>query len=109
MTRSGPLRRWDPFRPLDMLATLWSSAAVAPLSTGAAAAYRTLFMTLRRLDMGRPLTLSPHGADHAPLGPPGWPAGLEGSPRWLKPRAVGLRRKRWALLRRTPAYPVRLP
>src|SRR6202171_4333555 len=57
MTRSGPLRRWDPFRPLDMLATLWSSAAVAPLSTGAAAAYRTLFMTLRRLVMGRRLAV----------------------------------------------------
>lgn len=55
MTR--PLRRWDPFRPLDMLASLWSTAAVAPVSTGAAAAYRTLFMTLRRLVVGRELTV----------------------------------------------------
>ncbi|HKV21231.1 MAG TPA: LmeA family phospholipid-binding protein [Mycobacterium sp.] len=57
MTRSRPLRRWDPFRPLDMLASLWSTAAVAPMSTGAAAAYRTLFMTLRKLVVGRELTV----------------------------------------------------
>ncbi len=55
MTR--PLRRWDPFRPLDLLASLWSTAAVAPVSTGAAAAYRTLFMTLRRLVVGRELSV----------------------------------------------------
>ncbi|RDH76507.1 DUF2993 domain-containing protein [Mycolicibacterium moriokaense] len=40
-----------------MLASLWSTAAVAPVSTGAAAAYRTLFMTLRRLVVGRELTV----------------------------------------------------
>jgi hypothetical protein len=57
MTRSRPLRRWDPFRPLDMLASLWSTAAVAPMSTGAAAAYRTLFVTLRKLVVGRELTV----------------------------------------------------
>jgi hypothetical protein len=39
MTR--PLRRFDPFRPLDMLTSLWSTAAVAPVSTGAAAASGT--------------------------------------------------------------------
>jgi hypothetical protein len=50
-----PLRRWDPFRPLDMLASLWSTAAVAPVNSGAAAAYRTLFLTLRRLVVGRTL------------------------------------------------------
>jgi hypothetical protein len=55
MTR--PLRRFDPFRPLDMLTSLWSSAAVAPVSSGAAAAYRTLFMTVRRLVVGRRLTI----------------------------------------------------
>jgi hypothetical protein len=55
MTRQ--LRRFDPFRPIDMLASLWSSAAVAPVSTGAAAAYRTLFMTLRRLVVNRRLTV----------------------------------------------------
>jgi hypothetical protein len=55
MTR--PLRRFDPFRPLDMLTSLWSSAAVAPVSSGAAAAYRTLFMTVRRLVVGRRLAV----------------------------------------------------
>jgi len=49
--------RFDPFRPLDMLASLWSTAAVAPVNTGAAAAYRTLFVTLRRLVVGRELTV----------------------------------------------------
>ena len=51
MTR--PVRRWDPFRPMDLLAALWSTAAVAPVNTGAAAAYRTLFLTARRLVVGR--------------------------------------------------------
>ena len=55
MTR--PLRRFDPFRPIDMLTSLWSTAAVAPVSTGAAAAYRTLFMTVRRLVVGRRLAV----------------------------------------------------
>ncbi|BBY52970.1 hypothetical protein H7J07_06620 [Mycobacterium koreense] len=58
MTRSGPLGRWDPFRPLDMLASLFSTAAaIPPVSTGAAVAYRTLFMTLRRLLVGRQLSV----------------------------------------------------
>src|SRR6185295_13274744 len=58
MTRPRPQRRFDPFRPIDMLTSLWSTAAVAPVSTGAAAAYRTLFMTLRRLVVGRELSVS---------------------------------------------------
>ncbi|MDX1883620.1 LmeA family phospholipid-binding protein [Mycolicibacterium sp. 120270] len=57
MTRSRPQRRWDPFRPLDMLASLWSTAAVAPMNTGASAAYKTLFVTLRRLVVGRELSV----------------------------------------------------
>src|ERR1700754_913825 len=57
MTRSRPLRRWDPFRPLDMLASLWSTAAVAPVNTGAVAAYRTLFLKLRHLVVGRTLAV----------------------------------------------------
>jgi len=52
-----PLHRFDPFRPLDMLASLWSTAAVAPVNSGAAAAYRTLFLTLRRLVIGRTLAV----------------------------------------------------
>jgi hypothetical protein len=55
MTR--PIRRFDPFRPIDMLSSLWSTAAMAPVSSGAAAAYRTLFMTVRRLVVGRRLTV----------------------------------------------------
>ena len=52
---AGPMG--SPFAP-DMLASLWSSAAaVAPVSSGAAAAYRTLFMTLRRLVVGRRLAV----------------------------------------------------
>ena len=57
MTRPRPLRRFDPFRPIDMLTSLWSSAAMAPVSSGAAAAYRTLFMTVRRLVVGRRLAV----------------------------------------------------
>jgi len=58
MTRPRPLGRWDPFRPLDLLGSLWSSAAaIPPVSSGAAVAYRTLFMTLRRLVVGRNLTV----------------------------------------------------
>jgi hypothetical protein len=55
MTRQ--VRRWDPFGSLDALASLWSTAAVLPVNTGAAAAYRTLFLTLRRLVVGRRLTV----------------------------------------------------
>ncbi|MGE2691523.1 hypothetical protein [Mycolicibacterium pulveris] len=56
MTRPRPLRRFDPFRPIDMLTSLWSAAAVAPVS-GATVAYRTLFTTVRRLVVGRRLTV----------------------------------------------------
>ncbi len=40
-----------------MLGAVWSTAAVAPVSTGAVAAYRTLFFTVRRLVVGRRLTV----------------------------------------------------
>lgn len=211
MTRPRSLRRFDPFRPIDMLASLWSTAAVAPVSSGAAAAYRTLFMTFRRLVVGRRLTVSldqgdltltvtefdsrldvralsvgqlndvrlaardirwaANDFDHAtavlrnvhmrPTVPPvlvaapveltlevpppvlddlfRWAAPrlcgevgtdgvarlrlarrpdagslevdarLDGSTLWLKPRGLVVRRSRWRLPRRTPAYPVRLP
>ena len=49
---------FDPFRPIDMLASLWSSAsALPPVSAAAEAGYRTLFTTLRRLIVGRTLSV----------------------------------------------------
>lgn len=50
-------RGWDPLRPMDMLASLWSTATVAPMLGSAAVAYRTLFETVRRLVVGRRLTV----------------------------------------------------
>ncbi len=57
MPRTGPVFGWDPTRPIDMLSSLWSTATVAPVNTGAAAAYRTLFTTLRRWMLGRRMTI----------------------------------------------------
>lgn len=58
MAGPGPMRRWDPLRPLGMAGALWSSAsAVPPVSTGTSAAYRTLFTTIRRLVVGRTVTV----------------------------------------------------
>jgi len=211
MTRPRPLRRFDPFRPIDMLTSLWSSTAMAPVSSGAAAAYRTLFMTVRRLVVGRRLavrlddgdltltvtefdsrldvrglsvgqlndvrlgardigwdgnvfdraTAVLHNVHMKPSAPPvlvaapveltlevpasvlddlfRWAAPrlsgevgpdgiarlrlarrpmmghlevdarLDGSTLWLKPRGLIIRRSRWKLPMRTPAYPVHLP
>ena len=211
MTHPRPLRRFDPFRPIDMLTSLWSSAAMAPVSSGAAAAYRTLFMTVRRLVVGRRMavhlddgeltvtvtefdsrldvrglsvgqlndvrlaardirwdgkqfdraTAVLHNVHMRPSAPPvlvaapveltlevpaavlddlfRWAAPrlsgevgpdgiarlrlarrpmlghlevdarLDGSTLWLKPRGLVIRRSRWTLPARTPAYPVRLP
>nr|HRD14233.1 hypothetical protein [Mycobacterium sp.] len=64
MARSLGLARWDLLRPLDMLSSVWSSAAaLPPVSSGAAVAYRTLFMTLRRLVVGRTLTINADAGD----------------------------------------------
>src|SRR3984957_12153470 len=57
MTQPRPLRRFDPFRPIDMLTSLWASGGGAPGRTGAAAAYRTLFTTVRRMVVGRRLAV----------------------------------------------------
>ncbi|WP_323055562.1 hypothetical protein [Mycobacterium pinniadriaticum] len=54
MARSLGLARWDLLRPLDMLSSVWSAA---PVSSGAAVAYRTMFMTVKRLVVGRTLTV----------------------------------------------------
>jgi hypothetical protein len=53
MTPPGSARRWDPLRPLNLLTSLWSLAAVTPVTGSAAAAYRTLFLTVRRVVVGR--------------------------------------------------------
>ncbi len=51
-------RRFDPpLRSLDTLTSLWSATAMVPVNSGAAAAYRTLFMTMRRLVVGRRFTV----------------------------------------------------
>lgn len=57
VTQPRPIRRWDPFRPLDMVWNLWSSATTAPVNGGAAVAYRTLFFTLRRMMVGRRMSV----------------------------------------------------
>ena len=46
MTDSEPLRGWEALRPLDLLA-----------NTGVAAAYKTMFVTLRQLVLGRRLVI----------------------------------------------------
>ena len=62
MTEPPPIRRWDLLRPLDLLSAVWSTAvAVPPVSTGAAAAYRTVFVTARRLMVGRQITVGAEG------------------------------------------------
>lgn len=64
MSRSLGLARWDLLRPLDMLSSLWSSAAaLPPVSAGAAVAYRSLFMTVKRLVVGRTLTMALDSGD----------------------------------------------
>lgn len=52
---------WDPFRSRERLTSLWSLAALPTVTTGAAIAYRTLFQTLRRLVVGRTLTVRSNG------------------------------------------------
>ena len=63
MPRFAPLPGWDPFRSRERLTSLWSSAALPTATTGAAIAYRTLFQTLRRLVVGRDLTVRTNGSD----------------------------------------------
>lgn len=45
------------------LLSVWSAAATFPVSSGAAVAYRTLFMTVKRLVVGRTMTLRLDSAD----------------------------------------------
>jgi hypothetical protein len=62
MSPKVPRLRWDdPFRALDMLASLWSSSGLPSVSAGAAHAvavpYRTLFTTLQQLLVGKEVTI----------------------------------------------------
>ncbi|KAA1251390.1 hypothetical protein F0Q45_04380 [Mycobacterium simiae] len=68
MSPKVPFLRWeDPFRALDMLASLWSSTGLPSVSAGAAQAvsmpYRTLFMTLQQLLVGKEVTVRIGGDD----------------------------------------------
>jgi hypothetical protein len=54
MPRSVPRPGWDPFRSRERLTSLLRSTA-SPVTSGAGVAYRTLFLTLRRLVVGRGL------------------------------------------------------
>lgn len=63
MTR--PPRRWDPLRPFDLFTSVVSTAAVLPMSTGAAAAYRTALLTVRPLVIGRRITVRLRTSDLA--------------------------------------------
>jgi LmeA-like phospholipid-binding len=50
-------------RSRDLWSSVWSSAAALPVSSGAAMAYRTLFMTVKRLVVGRTMTVRLDGGD----------------------------------------------
>src|ERR1700730_8606895 len=62
MSPRVPRLRWDdPFGALEMLGSLWSSAGLPSVTTGAAQAaampYRTLFITLQQLLVGKEVTV----------------------------------------------------
>ena len=51
-------RRFDPSRPVELLSSLWFATAMVPVNSGAAAAYRTLFVTVRTVEAHRAALLS---------------------------------------------------
>ncbi|QUR66633.1 LmeA family phospholipid-binding protein [Mycobacterium spongiae] len=62
MSPSIPRLRWeDSFRALDMLSGLWSSTGISAVGVGAAQAvatpYRTVFLTLQQLLVGKTVTV----------------------------------------------------
>ncbi len=59
MTRAGSFGGWDPFRPLDSFASLWSTTSQ---TAGPAAMYRSLFETARGRLVGRTFTVRTAGA-----------------------------------------------
>ncbi|WP_372507937.1 LmeA family phospholipid-binding protein [Mycolicibacterium crocinum] len=50
-------------RSLGLLSSVWSTATALPVSSGAAVAYRTVFMTIKRLVVGRTMTVRLDGGD----------------------------------------------
>ncbi|MFY9917082.1 MAG: hypothetical protein WAL26_01615 [Mycobacterium sp.] len=68
MPRAAKGFGWDPFGSRDRFAALWSAATVMPsmasgMASGAAVARRTMFLTIRRLVVGRSLTVQLSGSD----------------------------------------------
>jgi len=58
MTGTGPFGGWDPFRPLDSFASLWSATSQ---TAGPAAMYRSLFESARGRLVGRTFTVRTSG------------------------------------------------
>src|SRR6478609_6242546 len=58
MTSPRQHRWWDPRNRMDVMTAVWSTATLLPsVSTGTGAAYQALFLTLRRVILGRTLTM----------------------------------------------------
>lgn len=58
MSPKVPFLRWDdPFRALEMLASLWSSTVSAGAAQAVSVPYRTLFATLQQLLIGKDVTV----------------------------------------------------
>ena len=53
MPRSDWQHGWDPLRSRDVLSAMWSSTPVPPVASSGGAGFRTMFLTLRRLVVGR--------------------------------------------------------
>jgi LmeA-like phospholipid-binding len=62
MTPPRQSRWWDPRNPMDVMTAVWSAATLLPpVSTGAGAAYQAMFIALRRVVLGRTLTMQAAG------------------------------------------------
>jgi len=100
MSPKVPFLRWDdPFRALEMLASLWSSTGLPTVGAHAVAMpYRTLFATLQQLLVGKEVTVRIGDQDvtltvvelESELDPQGLPVGQLGEVR------VAARDIRWA-------------
>src|SRR6185369_9820055 len=62
MTPPRQSRWWDRRNPMDVMTAVWSAATLLPpVSTGAGAAYQAMFIALRRVVLGRTLTMQAAG------------------------------------------------